>query len=117
MIRVVESLIKKDIEFYQEQEKIIIQNLSDKVDEFVESQDGVVFDEVQTHFEEFYENIKHQYILSFNGDIDTVTSDAQKVLDKISKKDFQDYLKSVKRAIPDEDVLLQIFSKLPEPLR
>lgn len=117
MIRVVESLIKKDIEFYQEQEKIIIQNLSNKVDEFVESQEGVVFDEVQTHFEEFYENIKHQYILSFNGDIDTVTSDAQKVLDKISKKDFQDYLKSVKRAIPDEDVLLQIFSKLPEPKR
>ena len=110
-------MIKKDIEFYQEQEKIIIQNLSDKVDEFVESQDGVVFDEVQTHFEEFYENIKHQYILSFNGDIDTVTSDAQKVLDRISKKDFQDYLKSVKRAIPDEDVLLQIFSKLPEPKR
>ena len=110
-------MIKKDIEFYQEQEKIIIQNLSDKVDEFVDSQDGHVFDEMQTHFEEFYENIKQQYILSFNGDIGTVKADAQKVLDRISKKDFQDYLKSIKRAIPDEEVLLQIFSKFPEPKR
>ena len=100
-----------------EQEKVIIRNLSDRVDEFVESLNDGIFDEVQTHFEEFYENIKQQYILSFNGDIGIVKADAQKILDRISKKDFQDYLKSVKRAIPDEEVLLQIFSKFPEPKR
>ena len=110
-------MTKKDIEFYQEQEKIIIRNLSDKVDEFVESQDGVAFDEIKTHFEEFYENIRQRYILSFNGDIGTIKADAQKVLDRISKKDFQDYLKAIKKAIPDEEVLLQIFSKFPEPKR
>ena len=60
---------KKDIEFYREQEKVIIRNLSDRVDEFVESLNDGIFDEVQTHFEEFYENMHKKYLTEFQKKI------------------------------------------------
>ncbi len=106
---------EEDIYFYREQEKMIVQNLSDKVGNLVDTGDDGALDEVKMQLEEFYENIKHQYILSFDGNVSKVTADAQNMLDRISKKKFQAYLQSLKRSIPDENILRQLFQKLPEP--
>lgn len=73
--------------------------------------------EILEYFDSLRGKVKQEYILSCNGDFDTIISDIKCELSKITKKDFQESMKDRKESLPTQEFLLQNFNLLPEPER
>ena len=63
--------------------------------------------EILEYFDSLRGKVKQEYILSCNGDFDTIISDIKCELSKITKKDFQESMKDRKESLPTQEFLLQ----------
>ena len=109
----------KDLLFFTEKDSEILQKFIGKLSDESGSGSDIVtqntLNELLEYVDNLHDRMQQKYILSCNGDFETIVKDIKYILAQITKEDFQETLKDRKEILPTEEFLLKKYENLPEP--
>lgn len=110
----------KDVPYFTEEDFKVFKKLMDKLQNESSESNTITqstLNEMSDYFDNLHKKMQQQYILSCNGDFDTIVNDIKDTLKQITKKEFQNTLKERRKMLPTKEFLLQRYENIPEPER